>query len=112
VKQSLTVAHKKRLAEIKASLTLLGSTEGSFTRTEILFFEVLNIAHQYGDEASGNYLLASLKDLEAKEYKATAGLFAKAAQREKVIRQFMYALKAIITKAGKDVYVQGPAVTG
>lgn len=103
--KALSAEHKKRFAEIKVSLTLLGAGEGAFTRTELLFYEVLHIAHEYGDEASGNKLLTILKDLQAKEYKATTGLFAKAAQREKVIRQFMYALKTVLTKAVKGSYV-------
>jgi hypothetical protein len=109
MKQALTDEHKKRFAEIKLSLTALGSGEGAFTRTELLFFEVLNIAHQYGDEASGNFLLTKLKDLQGNEYKATSRHFAKPAQREKVISQFMFALKSVLTKAGKNAYVQAVA---
>jgi hypothetical protein len=103
---NLSPEHKQRFLEIKASLTELGYREAAFIRVELLFFEALTISRTYGNEEQGNALLAALKQLQADEYAAASGNFAKAIQRERAIRRFVNGFKILLTKAGKNLFLQ------
>lgn len=96
---SISPQHKCRFAEIKTQLARLGSQEAVFIREELLFFEVLAISLLYGDDPQDNSLLADLQYIQANEYAAATAPFAKARQREKVIRQFLSTFKTVLTKA-------------
>ncbi|HVF82396.1 MAG TPA: hypothetical protein VM884_10695 [Flavisolibacter sp.] len=98
--------HKQRFTEIKASLTELGYREAAFIRVELLFFEALTISRSYGNDEQENGLLAALKHLQADEYAAASGNFAKAIQRERAIRRFVNGFKIILTKACKNLFLQ------
>jgi len=103
---SLSPEHKQRFIEIKNSLSELGYRESAFIRVELLFFEALTISRNYGKEEQDNGLLTALKNLQADEYATTSGNFAKAIQRERAIRRFVNGFKIILTKAGKNLFLQ------
>lgn len=103
---NLSQEHKQRFIEIKASLAELGCREATFIRVELLFFEALTISRSYSNNEQENRLLAALKDLQANDYAAASGNFAKAIQRERAIRRFVNGFKIILTKAGKNLFLQ------
>lgn len=103
---NISPEHKQRFMEIKNGLAELGYREAAFIRVELLFFEALTISRSYGNDEQENGLLAALKNLQADEYAAASGSFAKAIQRERVIRRFINGFKTILTKAGKNFFLQ------
>jgi hypothetical protein len=96
--QEFSSAHKSRFSEIRKKLSLIGSREETFISIELLFYETLNIAREYGKESSENRLLYELKQLEVNEYKATQGKFAKKNQRERTIKHFISSFKGILSQ--------------
>lgn len=106
MKQPLTLAHKEQFEEIKKNLVLVGARESNFIKVELLFYNALSVAREYGDHMEENALLAALKQLQAREYQQTKVLFKKSEQRERVIRRFISSLKSILTAANKNSYLQ------
>ena len=104
MKTPFSSPHKKRFTDIKASLAQLGCREDVFIRIELLFFEVVGIAREYGNELSENSLLKELKNLQTESYADACDRFVKPAQREKAIRRFVNELKIVLTKANKDMF--------
>ncbi len=80
--------HKKRISEIYEHLHTLRSDENSFFEVEGLFYEVLSISRNYGNDEKENSMLSVLKDLERNEYIQTQKKYAKSRQREIVIKRF------------------------
>lgn len=93
----LSIEHKERFLAIKNQLSQLGNRESVFVRIELMFFEVLQIAHTYGD--ASNTVLFSLKQLEREQYAACTAAFHKASQKEKAILKFTTELKNILRRA-------------
>jgi hypothetical protein len=106
MKQSISVAHKQQLEEIRKTLTITGAKESAFVKVELLFYEAISVAREYGDDLPENGLLAALKQLQANEYRETKALFNKSTQRERVIRRFISSLKSVLSAAIKNVYFQ------
>src|SRR4051794_15962312 len=106
MKNNLSHQHKHRFEEIKKSLTEIGSKEGNFIKVELLFYEVLTIAREYGDDVNENHLLAALKHLQGNQYEQTKAIFKKNTQREHVIRRFINELKNVLTSGIKGSYLQ------
>jgi len=94
---AITAEHRKRFEEIKRNLMILGNKESSFLKIELLFFEALGIARQYGEDPSENSLLASLKHLQQEEYQQSRTATKKVAQRELLIRKFVVQLKRVLS---------------
>jgi hypothetical protein len=97
MKTEITGLHKTRFEEIRKSLICIGSQEGSFVKVELLFFEALTIAREYGDTVEGNDLLTRLSTLKAGAYEKTNEHFKKRSQRELCIRQFISQFKRAIS---------------
>src|SRR5438067_11664853 len=97
MENNISYQHKHRFDEMKKSLLTIGYKECDFIKVELLFFDALAIAREYGDDVSKNHLLASLKQLQANQYQQTKALFKKSSQRELAIRRFIIALKNILT---------------
>ncbi len=97
---------KKKFEEIKKQLVLIGFKESAFIRVELLFYEAITIAREYGDELETNALLTSLKELEAGQYQSTKLYFKKSSQREQMIKRFMNQFKIILSSAIKNAYFQ------
>jgi hypothetical protein len=93
---SLSTIHHKRFEEIRKSLSLLGNKEANFLQVQLLFYEVLTIAKDYGANDS-NTLLEHLRQLEQNEYKNAIALTAKQNQKENNIRHFIINLKKILS---------------
>ncbi len=93
---TISLLHRKRFGEIRKSLTLIGNKEMNFLKIELLFYEVLTIAKDYGDD-DANELLARLRQLEQNEYRKTKVPTAKSSQRETNIRHFISGLKRILS---------------
>jgi hypothetical protein len=91
----------KQLNDIRKKLSLLGCKESSFITVELLFYESLTISRVYGDDPSGNELLAALKNLERNQYKDAKELFRKSTQKELAIRRFMVQLKIVLAWGSK-----------
>lgn len=106
---AISPEHKRRFTEIKSGLAQLGCRESAFVQIELLFYEALTISRSYGNDTQQNGLLAALKQLQSDEYAATAERFAKAAQREKAIRRFVNEFKIVLTKAGRNLFLQPQA---
>ncbi len=96
---AITPVHKNRLEEIKKQLSILGSSESSFVRVELLYYEALSISRDYGESILDNSLLANLKQLQAEQYQNTKAYFKKGSQREVAIKKFITKLKSILSKA-------------
>ncbi|HZI00916.1 MAG TPA: hypothetical protein VEX63_07190 [Flavisolibacter sp.] len=97
MKTAVTDTHKRRFYEIRRSLDTIGSNEGSFVKIELLFFEALNIAKDYGSDAGENELLADLRKLQGEAYEKTNEHFKKRSQRELCIRKFISQFKRVIS---------------
>ncbi|HJW17852.1 MAG TPA: hypothetical protein VJ499_12060 [Flavisolibacter sp.] len=93
---TLTEPHKKRLEEIRKEVTLLGSKESSFLKVELLFYEALSIAREYGNDARENPLLEDLKKVQESAYEKTNELYKKSSQREVSIRRFIVRFKKVL----------------
>lgn len=106
MKKSLSHAHKKKFEEIKQDLNAAGAKESNFIKVELLFYEALSVAREYGDDVAGNGLLAALKGLQANQYQDTKALFNKSVQRERVIRRFIGSLRTVLLAGVKNAYVQ------
>ena len=108
MKQSLSPVHKKKFEEIKRNLTTIGAKESTFIKIELLFYDALSVAREYGDDVAENGLLAALKGLQANQYRDTKALFNKSVQRERVIRRFIGSLKEVLTAATRNVFFYPP----
>ena len=86
-------------------MTTIGAKESTFIKIELLFYEALSVAREYGDEVAENGLLAALKGLQANEYQDTKALFPKSAQRERVIRRFIRSLREVLTAAMRNAFL-------
>jgi hypothetical protein len=94
--------HTKELEEIRKKLSETGWKESHFVSVELLFYESITIARSIGNDPSANEFLASLKQLEANEYKATKEFFRRSTQKEQAIRRFVVHLKNILSIAIKN----------
>jgi hypothetical protein len=106
MKKPISVEHKKQLEEIRRNLNLLGARESNFIKVELLFYDSLSLAREYGDDVDANGLLAALKQLQLNEYQQTKALFNKSAQREQVIRRFISSLKNVLTAGIRNSFYQ------
>ena len=95
---SLEPADKLRIKEFKQKLITLGKSEHAFASVECIFYDVLNIARNYGNETGENEVLYDLKKLQAEEYAETKKHFNKATQRERAISHFVHRLKGILSQ--------------
>ena len=93
----LTPVHRKRFEEIRRKLTLLGSKENNFLQVQLLFYDVLTIAKEYGDSEGANVLLAQLRQLEQNEFTKANVPTVKQNQKESNIKQFVVGLKKVLT---------------
>jgi DNA-binding FadR family transcriptional regulator len=100
----LTQEHKNRLREINEKLKNQKHSEALFTGVEIMFYEAIAIARDYGNDLSGNRLLADLKYLESNQYRATQVQFRKSRQREQKIKSFIRQLVGILTRSSGSIF--------
>ena len=106
MKTSLSKTHKQKFEEIRKSLHIIGAREGNFVKIELLFYEAITIAREYGDDVSDNALLAALKRVQADEYQQTKALFRKSVQRERVIRRFISSFRTVLMAGVKNAFVE------
>jgi hypothetical protein len=106
MKNSISIEHKRQLEEIRRNLTLIGARESNFIKIELLFYEAIAVAREYGDDVADNGLLAAFKQLQANQYLQTKALFNKSAQRERVIRRFISSLKEVLTAGIRNSFFQ------
>ena len=99
--KEISLEHKHQLEEIRKSLVTIGPKEGTFIKVELLFFDALSLARQYGDDEKENNLLAALRQLQANQYQETKALHKKSSQREQVIKRFMSQLKTVLSTSIK-----------
>ena len=104
----LTLAHKNYFEEVRKQLTVIGHKEPNFIKVELLFYEVIAIAREYGNDASCNNLLAAINELQANQYQQTQSLYKKSSQREAAIRKFSSQLKSLLSAAGKNQFFSPP----
>jgi hypothetical protein len=102
----LSQSDKKQLEGIKRELTVTGAKESSFVKIELLFYQAISVARQYGDNEDENGLLAALKKIQVSEYQDTKAYFKKNTQREKVIRRFISSIKNALSTAVKNGFAQ------
>lgn len=100
----LTQAHKNRLREISEKLKHQGHQESNFTGAEILFYEAIAIARDYGNDPAGNSLLAELKSLEQNQYRNTQVIFRKGSQREQKIKRFIRELVSVLSRSSLRIF--------
>lgn len=94
---SISPIHRERFTQIRRSLSVLGNSEKNFLQVQLLFYEVLTIAKDYGSSADSNDLLAQLRQLEQNEYRIATTPTVKQNQRQNNIRHFISGLKKIIS---------------
>lgn len=104
--QSISQQHKQRFTEMKKSLAEIGSKEGNFIKVEILFYDAIAVAREYGDNEQENGLLAAFKQIQYDQYQKTKALFRKSSHREQVIRRFCNSLKGVLTAGIRNDYFQ------
>jgi hypothetical protein len=104
MKEPLSLLHKQQFEQIRKDLAAAGAKEGSFVRVELLFFQALAMAKEYGSDEKENSLLAALRHVQRNEYQQTKALFKKNTQRERVIARFIKCLKAVMSTAMKNGY--------
>jgi hypothetical protein len=90
---TMDATDKEKIKAIYKRLSTIGTKESSFPAVESMFYDAINISRSYGNDINTNEFLASLKKLEATEYKNTQTVFRKASQRESAIRRFMQSLR-------------------
>lgn len=98
--------HKQQFESIRKNLTNIGAKESNFIKIELLFYQTISIAREYGNDVADNGLLAALKRVQADEYEQTKVLFKKSAQRERVIRRFISSFKTVLTAGIKNTFPQ------
>jgi predicted ribonuclease YlaK len=106
MKHSISVEHKRQFEEIKRGLATIGAKEGNFIKIELLFYEAISVAREYGDDVDDNRLLAALKQLQQNQYQETKALFNKSIQRERVIRRFIGSFRTVLTAGIRDAFFQ------
>jgi hypothetical protein len=94
---SISIIHRQRLEEIRKTLRALGWKEGQFVKVELLFFEVLAISREYGNDPEQNSLLAALKSIQNDQYEKTKIITKKAGERESSIRKFVVSLRKVLS---------------
>lgn len=96
---TITLSHpdQKRFEEIRKTVSMIGAKESSFLRVELLFYEALTIAREYGNDSDGNIFLAQLKKVQANEYEKTKEHTQKSTQREQHIRRFITQFKKALS---------------
>jgi diketogulonate reductase-like aldo/keto reductase len=99
MKLQISPTHKKALSDINRNLMELGCQEANFTKVELLFYEALDTARQYGTDPDANELLQRLSQVRAQSYPLTSNLYQKKLHRERSIRQFIRQFRGAI--AGK-----------
>lgn len=104
--QPVSTEHKNKFAEMKKSLIAIGAKEGNFLQVEILFYDAMSIAREYGNEEAENGLLAAFKELQRGKYQQTKAYFKTSVQRETAIRRFNNSLRGVLTAASKNLYYQ------
>ena len=97
-----SIGYKQKLEKIKKQLTAVGSKEANFLKIELLFYEAMETAREYGKDSKQNNLLDVLKDLQAGQYQETKQLFKKSSQREQVIKKFINRFKTVLSLAIKN----------
>ena len=93
----LTSVHRKRFEEIRRKLTLLGNKENNFLQVQLLFYEALTIAKDYGDTEGASVLLTQLRQLEQNEFAKANVPTVKQNQKEGNIRHFVVGLKKVLS---------------
>jgi hypothetical protein len=106
MKRSISPEHKQLFEEMKKELTAIGSKEGNFIKVELMFYQAIAVAREYGDDERENGLLAALKQLQANQYQQTKAFFKKNTQREKVIGRFINSVKTVLTAGMKNEFLQ------
>ena len=101
MKKEISAEHKIRLEEIRKNLAAIGPKEGTFIKVELLFFDALSLAREYGEDENANDLLAALRKLQANQYHDTKALHKKSSQREQVIKRFISQLKTVLSTSIK-----------
>ena len=106
MKKPIAATHKQQLEEIRKNLITAGARESNFVKVELLFYDAISVAREYGDDPAENGLLAALKQVQGREYQETKTLFKKSVQRERIIRRFISSLKNVLTAGIKNAYFQ------
>lgn len=105
MKEQLSPLHKKQFEQIRKDLTATGSKEGNFVKVELLFYQALAIAKEYGSDERENALLAAFKQVQLNEYRQTKALFKKNTQRERVIARFISSVKAVLSTGMRNGFL-------
>ncbi|HEY0731671.1 MAG TPA: hypothetical protein VGD33_04585 [Chitinophagaceae bacterium] len=92
----VTQSDKTKFDNLRKQLIQTGNKESDFLKVEMIFFDALNYAREYGSDTDSNKLLLALKQLEEEEYHKTKAFFKKSSQREKLIQKFTHRLKHIL----------------
>lgn len=93
----ITTTDKKRLDAIRKDLGILGSRESTFLRVELLFYEALTLAKNYGENAQMNTLLGELRKVQAGAHEKTKEICRTSVQKERLIHQFIVQFKKAIS---------------
>ena len=106
--KELSIEHKQHLENIKKRLAIIGSKEASFLKIELLFYEAVDLAREYGNDVNENKFLAALKQLQSGLLQDTKAYFKKSTQREQAIRKFMTGFKSVLLAGMKNIYLNAP----
>ncbi|HEX2533908.1 MAG TPA: hypothetical protein VHK69_09245 [Chitinophagaceae bacterium] len=89
----ITPTDKQALLGIYQQLSGMPTAERNFTSMESLFYSVLHLARNYGNNRSDNPLLKDFLEIKHSVYSETQKAFSKRKQRELIIFQFKSAFK-------------------
>ena len=102
--KELTYEDKLHLEEIRKKLSIIGFKEANFLKIELLFYEAMELARNYGSDMMENKLLYALKQLQVNQYQDTKSFFKKSSQREQVIRRFITGFKSVLSSGVKNMF--------
>ena len=100
----ITGKDKHFLEEMKKQLATLGSKESNFLRVELLFYDALQLARNYGSNLQENKLLADLKQLQSTGYADAKSKCKKVSAQERIIKRFIVQFKLVLKNALKKNY--------
>jgi hypothetical protein len=89
----LSEVHKRSIDDAIRRIRSISVNEGSFIQLELLYYNLLSIAREYGNDMDENNMLAGLKHIEYNEYKHAQEWFKSSSQKVVAIQKFRLAIK-------------------
>lgn len=97
--QVISNTDKRFFEDAKKQLTQFGSKECNFLKVEMLFYDTMKVARQYGDDLAENSLLAALKKLQLVGFAEAKTRCSRVTTQERLIKRFNGQFRAVLGSA-------------